>query len=45
VWIDSHCHISSDAYAADRADVLERASAAGVDTLIEFMKEFEGKNG
>ena len=33
-WIDSHCHISADDYAADRAAVLDAASAGGVTTLI-----------
>jgi len=34
VWIDSHCHVASDAYSSDRDAVLDRASEAGVDTLI-----------
>jgi TatD DNase family protein len=33
-WIDSHCHVTADEFASDRADVLARASASGVDTLI-----------
>jgi TatD DNase family protein len=32
--IDSHVHIDSPRYAEDRADVLRRAKAAGVDTLL-----------
>lgn len=32
--IDSHCHIAEPEYDADRPAVLERARAAGVDTLI-----------
>ena len=34
MWIDSHCHVTADAFAADRAEVLERASAAGVERMI-----------
>lgn len=34
MWIDSHCHVTADAFAADRAEVLERAFAAGVERLI-----------
>jgi len=34
MWIDSHCHISADAFSADRGDVLDRATRAGVDALI-----------
>ncbi len=32
--IDTHCHLADPAYAPDRADVLERAWAAGVDRVI-----------
>lgn len=34
MWIDSHCHVTADEFAEDRAAVLDRASQAGVDTLI-----------
>jgi TatD DNase family protein len=34
MWIDSHCHVTADAFAEDRAEVLARASAAGVERLI-----------
>jgi len=34
VWFDSHCHPSADVFDADRASVLERAFAAGVDGLL-----------
>ncbi len=33
-WIDSHCHISANAFDADRAAVLDAASASGVTQLI-----------
>jgi TatD DNase family protein len=33
-WVDSHCHVTADEFASDRADVLSRASAASVQTLI-----------
>jgi TatD DNase family protein len=32
--IDSHCHLYTDDFAADRADVLQRARAAGVSRMI-----------
>jgi TatD DNase family protein len=34
MWIDSHCHVSADEFAADRAEVLARSFAAGVDALV-----------
>jgi TatD DNase family protein len=34
VWIDSHCHVSADEFAADRAEVLARTFAGGVDVLV-----------
>ena len=34
MWIDSHCHVTADAFAEDRAAVLERAAAAGVERMI-----------
>ena len=34
MWIDSHCHVTADAFAEDRAEVLERAFAAGIERLI-----------
>ncbi|MCZ6784890.1 MAG: TatD family hydrolase [Proteobacteria bacterium] len=34
MWLDSHCHITADRFAEDRAEVLQRATAAGVDTLL-----------
>jgi TatD DNase family protein len=34
MWIDSHCHVSADEFAADRAEVLARTWAAGVDALV-----------
>lgn len=33
-FIDSHAHLDADDYAADRAEVLARARAAGVDEII-----------
>src|SRR3954468_1928673 len=32
--IDTHCHLAASAYDADRADVLERAWAAGVERVV-----------
>jgi TatD DNase family protein len=34
MWIDSHCHITADEFREDRDQVLERATDAGVDTVI-----------
>jgi TatD DNase family protein len=34
VLVDSHCHLGDQAFAADRAEVVERAWAAGVGHLI-----------
>jgi TatD DNase family protein len=34
MWIDSHCHVTADEFDADRAAVLARAFAAGVDALV-----------
>jgi TatD DNase family protein len=34
VWLDSHCHLTADDYAADRAEVLARARAARVSTVL-----------
>jgi TatD DNase family protein len=34
VWLDSHCHLSADAFAADREAVLARAQQAGVEAFI-----------
>lgn len=34
MWIDSHCHVSADAFDPDRADVLARAREAGVDAFV-----------
>ncbi len=32
--VDTHCHINFDSYDEDRADVLARAAAVGVETII-----------
>jgi TatD DNase family protein len=34
VWFDSHCHVTADEFAEDRAAVLDRAEAAGVETFV-----------
>ena len=34
MWIDSHCHVSADRFESDRAEVIERAFAAGVEVLV-----------
>lgn len=33
-WVDSHCHVSADVFDADRAEVLDRAAAEGVETFV-----------
>ncbi len=34
MWLDSHCHLTADDFAEDRDEVVARARAAGVETLI-----------
>jgi TatD DNase family protein len=34
VWLDSHCHVTADAFAEDREAVLDRAEAGGVEAFI-----------
>ncbi|HPP54685.1 MAG TPA: TatD family hydrolase, partial [Thermoguttaceae bacterium] len=34
LWVDSHCHLDDQAFAADLAEVIERARSAGVQTMI-----------
>ena len=34
MWLDSHCHISADAFDADREAVLARAVEAGVEAFV-----------
>jgi TatD DNase family protein len=34
MWIDSHCHVTADEFAADQGEVIARAAAGGVETLI-----------
>ena len=34
MWIDSHCHVTADEFAEDRAAVLDAASADGVDLMV-----------
>lgn len=34
MWVDSHCHVSADEFAADRGAVLARARGAGVEALL-----------
>jgi len=34
VWFDSHCHVSADAFAEDRDEVLRRAVEAGVEGFL-----------
>jgi len=34
VWLDSHCHVTADEFAEDRAAVLDRAAAGGVEAFI-----------
>jgi TatD DNase family protein len=34
MWIDSHCHLSADAFAGDLPETLARARAAGVSELV-----------
>lgn len=34
MWLDSHCHLTADGFAADRDAALDRAREAGVDAMI-----------
>jgi len=34
MWVDSHCHLSADAFAADRDAVIARAEQAGVEAFV-----------
>jgi TatD DNase family protein len=34
VWIDSHCHVTADAFTSDREEALARAEAAGVEAFV-----------
>jgi TatD DNase family protein len=34
MWFDSHCHVTADAFAEDRAEVMERAFGNGVEGMV-----------
>ncbi len=36
MWLDSHCHVTAERFAEDRAEVLDRAFSAGVDSLVSI---------
>lgn len=36
MFIDTHCHLEDENFSADRAEVLKRAKAAGVERIINF---------
>jgi TatD DNase family protein len=36
MFVDSHCHLNYKGLAEDQAGVLERARAAGVDTMLNI---------
>ena len=36
--IDSHCHLADEAFAADLADVIERAKAAGIERALVILE-------
>ena len=34
MWLDSHCHLTAEAFDADREAVLARAEQAGVEAFV-----------
>lgn len=36
MWLDSHCHVTAKRFDEDRAEVIERSFAAGVDELVSI---------
>ncbi len=36
MWLDSHCHVTSERFVSDRRAVLERAFASGVEALVSI---------
>ncbi len=42
MWIDTHCHLDAEAFAADRDAVLARARDAGVSMLVIPAVEVSG---
>lgn len=41
MFIDTHCHLEDENFSGDRAEVLSRAKAAGVERIINFGSTFE----
>ena len=41
MFIDTHCHLEDENFFTDRADVLQRAKAAGVEQIINFGSTFQ----
>ena len=41
MFIDTHCHLEDENFSADRAEVLSRAKAAGVERIINFGSTLE----
>lgn len=39
--VDTHCHLTADAYAANRGDVLARAAHAGVDAIVVVASDLD----
>ena len=41
MFIDTHCHLEDEKFSEDRAEILERAKAAGVERIINFGSTFQ----
>ncbi len=45
MFVDSHCHLNDEDYGVDLHDVLDRAKAAGIDTMVTICTQLEDVPG